>query len=76
MKEWNNEWVNEIGALMLWCRQEKPEDPVEKSVTVLLFPPQVPHGLVWKRIQATEVRDRRLTAWVGDTIVLAYIFAL
>jgi hypothetical protein len=35
----------------------------EKSVSVPLCPPQIPHGLTRNRTRASAVRGRRLTAW-------------
>jgi hypothetical protein len=29
---------------------------------VSLYPPQIPHDLIWARTQAAEVESRRLTA--------------
>jgi hypothetical protein len=51
------------GAPVEWNWQVKTEVLGEKPVPVPLCPPQIPHGLTQHRTQASEVGDRRLTAW-------------
>jgi hypothetical protein len=52
--------------------QGKTEGLGEKSVPVLLCPPQIPHGLTCEWTQASAERSRRLTAWNGRDMVLSH----
>jgi hypothetical protein len=40
----------------------EPEEFGGKTVSMPLFPPQIPHGLARVRTRASAVRGRRLTA--------------
>ena len=51
------------------CFQRETEVMRNNLVPVQLFPPQIPYGLSWYRIQASALRDRWLTvgkAWNSD----------
>jgi hypothetical protein len=46
-----------------WYWQGKTEELGEKPVSVLLCPPQIPHGFTCTRTRTSAVRGRRQTAW-------------
>jgi hypothetical protein len=59
--------IYEYGDPVVWYWQEKTEELWGKPVPVILWPPQIPHGLTWARTRLSTVRGRRLTdrgAWV------------
>jgi len=58
----------EPGALDEWW-QKKIEVLREKPVPVPLCSPQIPHKLAWYWPWASEIKDRRITAWTAHSFL-------
>jgi hypothetical protein len=57
-------------ATVEWYWQGKTEKLGEKTVPMLLCPPQIQHGLTRARTRASAARGRRLTTWAMARPVL------